>query len=78
MDIYKAEIIDGQIRALKEDEYNHVQLVDPGGKNINLDEGALLLLKRYYSESDMPEAVQKLLAADRIVKRTIIKNKETP
>ena len=50
MDTYKTQIIDGQIRALKEDEYNLVQLVGPGGKNINLDEGALLLLKRYYSQ----------------------------
>lgn len=64
MDAYKTKIIDGQIKALKEDEYNLVQLVGPGGKNINLDEGALLLLKRYYSGSDMPEAVQKLLNTD--------------
>ncbi len=51
-DSYKAGIIEKHIEASKKDEYYLAQVTGSAGKNINLDEGALLLLKRYF-EGDL-------------------------
>lgn len=48
MDKYKVNIIDKHLEAMKNDEYYLVQLSGSECKNINMDEGALLLLKKYY------------------------------
>ena len=48
MDQYKVNMIDKHLKAMKNDAYYLAQLSGSEGKNINLDEGALLLLKQYY------------------------------
>ena len=48
-DPYKVDIIEKHISAMRTDEYYLAQLCGPAGKNINLDEGALQLLKKYYA-----------------------------
>ena len=52
-DDYKVMHIDKHLRALKEDDYYLAQLKGPAGKNINIDKGALLLLRAYYEGKDI-------------------------
>ena len=47
-DAYKVNVINQHIEAAKADEYYSAQLTGKAGKPINLDEGALNLLKEYY------------------------------
>lgn len=74
-DAYRADIIDKHLRAQEEDDYYLVQVTGSAGKNINLDQGALLLLKQYYEGTltpakqpdDTPELDFKTIAQNAIL-----------
>ncbi len=59
-DSYKAGIIEKHIEATKNDEYYNAQVTGSAGKNINLDEGALNLLKKYY-EGKLQDSADRLV-----------------
>ena len=49
-DAYKVRIIEENLRQMEKDEYYLVRLKGDSGNAINLDEGALKELIKYYSE----------------------------
>ncbi len=50
-DPYKVKIIESHLEQMGKDTYYHPQLAGMAGKNINLDRGALELLKDYYERN---------------------------